>query len=149
MIDQRGSHRLAIAASQAPRLLHAFGMHANHSPNSLALRRHTRITQLAGPSALASPRRRRLALSIGGGDMDVATEADNVAEAEPVEKGKQLLIAEAAIGQNGDATARRQQFRQALHAAVLVGTALVLELVLPDAQPEQRRRPAMAGPHMV
>src|SRR3954454_20279616 len=68
-----------------------------------------------------------------------------LAEAEPVEKGKQLLIAEAAIGQDGDATARRQQFRQALQAGVLVGTALVLEFVLPDAQPEQRRCPAMAG----
>src|SRR4051794_25489278 len=110
-------------------------MHADHSTNLLALRRHASVTQLAGPSALASPRRRRLALSIGGGDMDVATEADNVAEAEPVEKGKQLLIAEAAIGQDGDATARRQQFRQALQAGVLVGTALVLEFVLPVSMP--------------
>jgi hypothetical protein len=44
------------------------------------------------------------------GDVDVATEADDVIEAKRTKEGEQLLIAEAAISQYGDAAPRRYEF---------------------------------------
>ena len=77
--------------------------------------------------------------------MDVAAEADDVAEAQFAQEGEQLLIAEAAIGQDRDPAAGGHEFGQAPQAGILEVVALVLQFVLPDAQPQQRRRAAMAG----
>ena len=77
--------------------------------------------------------------------MDVATEANDVVEAKLAKEGEQLLVAEAAIGQDRDTAAGRHEFGQPPQAGVLVIVALVLEFFFPDAQPQQRRRPAMAG----
>src|SRR5439155_2371911 len=107
VIDQRGRCRFPIAAGQAPGLLHPLGMHTDNGTDRLALRRHTGVAQLAGASALAHPLSRKLALSIGISDVDVATKADDVSKTECVEKDEQLLIGEAAIGENGDTAAGR------------------------------------------
>src|SRR4051812_44320970 len=85
----------------------------------------------------------RASLPVGICDVDVATQADHVAEAELGQEGEQLLIAEAAIGQDGDPAATRDEVGQAAQAGIFEVVALLRELVLPDADPEQRRRAAM------
>jgi len=58
---------------------------------------------------------------------------------------EQLLVAEAAIGQDGDPAAGWHEFGQAMQAGVLEVVALLREFVLPDAEPLQGRRAAVAG----
>jgi len=53
------------------------------------------------------------------------------------------LVAEAAVGQGRHLTALRHEFGQAAQAGVFVVVAPGRDLVLPDAQPHQRRRAAM------
>jgi hypothetical protein len=84
-------------------------MHTDDRADLPSLRRHTRIAQLAGASAFADPFNCGLALPRGIGDMDVAAEADDIAEAQPLQEGEQLLIAEAAIGQDGDTALGRDE----------------------------------------
>jgi hypothetical protein len=110
-------------------------MHADDRSDLPALRGNPGVAQLAGASSLAHPLGRRLGLPIDIGDMDVAAEADHVIEAKFVKEGKQLLVAEAAIGQNRDTAPRRHQFRQPPQADVLIIVALVLEFFFPDSQP--------------
>jgi hypothetical protein len=105
----------------------------------------TRVEQLAGAAALADPFGSGLGLPVGIGDVDVAAKADHVAEAQLGQEGEQLLVAEATIGQDGDPASGRHEFRQATQAGVLEVVALLGEFVLPDADPQQRRRAAMAG----
>jgi hypothetical protein len=81
-------------------------MHADDRADLLILRRDAGVAQLAGASTLAYPLRRRLGLPVGIGDMDVATEADDVIEAKFAKQDEQLVIARAAIGQNGDTAPR-------------------------------------------
>ncbi len=68
-----------------------------------------------------------------------------IAEAKLGEKGEQLLIAEAAIGKDGDAAAGRHELGQPPQARILEIIAPILQFVLPDAQPQERSRSAMAG----
>src|SRR5208282_5879488 len=69
----------------------------------------------------------------GGGDGDVAAEADDVVETQlfgqrPVE----LLVAEAAVGDHAHLDVGRQQFGQPDQQAMLVEAAVVLERALVD-----------------
>ena len=59
VVDQRGGHRLPQAGGQAPRLLHAFGLHTDDRADLLAFRRDPGIAQFASASALAHPLGRR------------------------------------------------------------------------------------------
>ena len=82
----------------------------------------------------------------GGGDGDVAAEADDVVEAQflgqhPVE----LLVTEAAVGDNAHLDVGRQQFGQPHQHAMLVEAAVVLERALVDRQPHQRGGTAVIG----
>ena len=110
VVDQHRGRCLAIAGGQAPRLLHVFGMHADDRADRLTLRRDAGVAQFASASTLAHPIGRGLGLSIGVGNLDIATEADNVIKAKLTEKGKQLLVAEATVGQNSNAARRRHEF---------------------------------------
>src|ERR1700689_5106598 len=83
--------------------------------------------------------------SVRGGDVNVAAKADHVAKAKFREKGEQRLITEAAIGEDGDAAAGGHQFGQPPEARILEIVAVTLQFVLPDGQPQQRGRAAMAG----
>ena len=107
MVDQGCRCRVPLAAGKAPRLFHVPGVDADNRADLLPLGGDARIEQLAGASALAHPFRRRPGLPVGICDVDVATEADHGAEAEFGQEGEQLLIAEAAIGEDGHPAARR------------------------------------------
>src|SRR5271165_972198 len=63
--------------------------------------------------------------AIGRADMDVAAKPDDVGEAQRLEIGEQLGVAEAAIGQNCHRDALGQKLGQAGQAEVLVVAALV------------------------
>ena len=120
-------------------------MDAHHGAHLPALRRHPGMAQLAGAAAFADPFGRRLRLAILCGDTDVAAEADDVAEAQLAQEGEQLLVAEAAVGQDRHPAAGRHEFGQAAQAGVLVVVAPGRNLLLPEAQPQQRRGAAVAG----
>ena len=62
-----------------------------------------------------------------------------------VEKGEQLDVAEAAIGQDRDDGALGQRLGEAEQTEVFIVVALSLQLALEDRQPQQRRRPAVVG----
>jgi hypothetical protein len=102
------------------------------------------IAQLASASALADPFGRCPGFTARVGDADVAAEADDVAVAQLAEEGEQLLVAEAAVGHDRHPAAGRHAFGQAAQAGVLVVVAPGRDLLLPDGQPNQRRRPAVA-----
>ena len=55
-----------------------------------------------------------------------------------------LVVAEAAIGQDGHPAAGREDLRQA-QTGILDVVTLILQLVFPHRQPQQRHRPAMLG----
>ncbi len=87
-------------------------------PISLAGVEPERLPSVISNSALAHPFARRPALAIGVGDADIAAEAEHVAKPQFAEEGEQLLIAEAAIGQDRHPAPRRHQFGQAAQAGV-------------------------------
>jgi hypothetical protein len=69
--------------------------------------------------------------------VDVATETDDVIETNFTQEGKQLLIVEAAVRQNGDTAPGWREFRQSPQAGVLIVVALILEFFLPPhGQPQ-------------
>ena len=84
-------------------------------------------------------------LAIGRRDMDIAAEPDDIVKAQFVEKGEQLDVAEAAIGQDRDNGALGQRLGEAEQTEVFIVVALSLQLALEDRQPQQRRRPAVVG----
>jgi hypothetical protein len=147
MVHQRGRRRLAQAGGQTPRLFHALGMHTDHRTDLLAFRRHPRVAQLARTSVLAHPSGRRPGQAARVGHTDVAAEADDVVKAQLAQEGEQLLVAEAAVSQDGDAASWGDDLGQPPQAAVLVHITSVLQFVLPDSQPYQWRGPPMAGGH--
>ena len=77
--------------------------------------------------------------------MDIAAKPDDIVKAQFVEKGEQLDVAEAAIGQDRDDDALGQRLGEAEQAEVFVVVALILQFALEDGQPQQRRRPAVVG----
>src|SRR5208337_776570 len=83
--------------------------------------------------------------AVGRRDMNVAPKADDIGEAQRVEIGEQLAVAEAAIGENRHRDALGQNLGQTGEAQVLVVVALVFQLVFQNGQPQQRRRPAVVG----
>jgi hypothetical protein len=64
------------------------------------------------------------------------------------QEGEQLVVAEAAIGEEGDLAPRRENLGEPHQAGILVGVALVREFVLPHRQPQQWRGAALAGDQM-
>ena len=80
--------------------------------------------------------------------MDVAAKADDVSKAQAFQELEQFDVAEAAIGQDRHGHALGQQRLQAGQAQVLEIVALVLQFVLVDGQPEERRGPSVAGDEM-
>ena len=100
----------------------------------------------AGAAALADPVGSVPGLAVGGGDRDVAAEADDEVELQlfgqqPVE----LAVAEAAVGNEADLDPDGQRLGQADQRLVLVTVAAVLQGRRLDAQPEQRCGPTMAA----
>src|ERR1700709_1481817 len=87
-------------------------MHAPDCADLLAFPGAARVHQLSSAPALSHPCGGGPGGSVRVGDLNVAAKADHVAEAEFREKGEQLLIAEPAIGENGDATTGGDEFRQ-------------------------------------
>src|SRR5271167_2652440 len=77
--------------------------------------------------------------------MDIAAEPDDIVKAQFVEKGDQLDVAEAAIGQDRDDGALGQRLGEAEQTEVFIVVAFILQLALEDRQPQQRRRPAMVS----
>ena len=79
---------------------------------------------LARPTALADPVRGEAGLAIGRRDMDIAAEPDDIVKAQFVEKGEQLDVAEAAIGQDRDDGALGQRLGEAEQTEVFIVVAL-------------------------
>ena len=98
---------LTVAGGQTPRLFHVLGMDANDRADLVPARRDPAVAQLARSSALADPIGGVTRFAVGRGDMDVAAKPDDMSEAQLVEKGEQLRVAEAAIGQDRHRQARR------------------------------------------
>jgi hypothetical protein len=85
-------------------------MHTHDGTNLLGMRgRDASGAQLARPTRLADPFGGGPSLARGIGDVDVATKADDIAEAEISEMGEQFVIAEAAVGQDGDTATGRDE----------------------------------------
>ena len=120
-------------------------LNTDDRPNLVPARRNLGVAQLARSSSLAYPRGGGARLPIGRADMDIAAKPDDIGEPQRVEKVEQLGVAEAAIGQNRHRDALGQHLRKASKAEVLEVVALVFQLVLQDAQPQQGRRPLVVG----
>ena len=103
---------------------------------------------ILSPSKDADPVGGQPRLAVGGADVDVAAKADDVAKAQALQEFEQLDVAEAAVGQDCDDHALGQELLQAGEAQVLEVVALVLQFVLVDGQPQERRGPSVAGDEM-
>ena len=88
---------------------------------------------------------RRPGGAVGRADLGGGLQPEDVAKAEVVQEAEQLGVGEPAIGQEGDPDAVGQHRGQPAQAGVLVGVAGVLQVVLEHAEPDPRRRPAVAG----
>src|SRR6202034_2448825 len=125
---------------------HVRVLHADHGSHTIAVCGDLGAAQHAGTSAGLHPGRSAAGLACRGSHGDVATEANNVVETQllgqhPIE----LLVAEAAVGDNAHLDVRRQQFGQLHQYTMLVEAAVVLERALLDCQPHQRRGTAVVG----
>ena len=134
------------ADGQAPRLLHALGLHAHHCAHFVTRRSDRGAAEHARTPAGADPIGRCTGLAIGGGDHDIAPETDHEVELQllrqhPVE----LLVAKAAIRHDAHAHLGGQRLGQAHQDLILVVVAPGLQRGGLDRQPHQRRRPAMAA----
>ena len=105
-------------------------MDADDRADLVPARRDLGVAQFARPSALADPIGGVARFAVGRGDMDVAAKADDIGEAQLAEKGEQLGVAEAAIGQDRHRDAFGQDLRQPGQTEVLVVVAPVLQFVL-------------------
>ena len=82
-------------------------MDADDGPDLITLRcRDLGIAQFAGATALADPFGSRPRLARGIGDVDIAAQADDVAKAQFLEESEQLMITEAAVGEDRDGNPR-------------------------------------------
>jgi len=84
--------------------------------------------------------------AIGRGDRDVAAKPDDMVEVkllgrQPVE----LMIAEAAVGDDADLDLRRQDLSQPHQQAVLIEIALILQGFLVHRQPDEWRGATVFG----
>ena len=71
------------------------------------------MAQFACPAAFAHPFGRWLGLAVLGSDVDVAAKADDIAKPEFLQEREQLLVAEAAVGQDRHPAFWRHAFGQA------------------------------------
>src|SRR5208337_3713390 len=109
VIDDFARARLGVAGGQAPGFLHVFGVDADDGAHFAPARGDRGGGKFARPTALADPVRGEADLAIGRRDMDIAAEPDDIVKAQFVEKGEQLDVAEAAIGQDRDGHALGQR----------------------------------------
>jgi hypothetical protein len=105
---------------EAPGLLHALLMLDHDSADRRLLLRHQRVAQHLGVPALGHPLARRLTLAVRVGDHDALAEPDDVTPAEGVEVDVQLLVAEAAVGEDRDVDVARQDLVQPIDQLRLV-----------------------------
>ncbi len=135
----------AVAGRQMPRLFHVLGLHAHHRADLLAGGGDLGVAQFARPAALADPISRQSGFAVGGAHVDVATKADDVPKAKVLQKLEQLDVAKASVGQDRDGYILAQQRFQMRQAGVLKVVALVLQFVLVDREPDERRGPSVVG----
>src|SRR5271166_1654907 len=100
MIDQGCGQCVGVADGQAPWLLHRPRLDTDNGTYLIGVPRgDPRTPQLARAPRLANPLGGRARLARLVGDVDVAAEADDVAEAQFGEEFEQLVIAETALPQ--------------------------------------------------
>jgi hypothetical protein len=107
-----------------------------------------RAAQFARLPSLADPIGGQPRLAVGRADVNVAAKADDVSKSQAFQELEQFDVAKAAIGQDRRGHALGQQRLQAGQAQVFEIVALVLQFVLVDGEPEQRRGPAVACDQM-
>ena len=151
-ISQRLAYRLINARAGSSAVLAArhhgsfmLRPHADHGGDRIRLGGDGRTAQCSRATAGANPIGRGPRLAIGGGDRDVATEADDEVELQflgqhPVE----LVVAEAAIGHDAHTDIGGQDFGQTHQDLILVAVATVFQRRLIHGQPNQRRGPSVA-----
>src|SRR5271157_3179636 len=93
-------------------------------------------TQTTAPTSRPPAVTEAAGIAIGRRDMDIAAEPDDIVKAQFVEKGEQLDVAEAAIGQDRDDGALGQRLGEAEQTEVFIVVALILQLALEDRQPQ-------------
>ena len=83
-------------------------MHTDDGTHLIGMRRgDAGAPELARPTRFADPFGGGPRLAGGIGDVDVTTEANDIGEAKLSQIGEQLVITEAAVGQDGDTAAGR------------------------------------------
>ena len=137
-----------MAGGDAPGLLHPLGVDANDGADFAPGGGDLDVAQHARPPAGADPIRRLPRLAAGGGHLDVAAKTNGVVEAEALQKREQLDVAEASIGQDRHGDALGQALLQTGEAGVFEIVARILQFVLVDGEPDQRRGPPVAGDQM-
>src|SRR5271166_691644 len=146
MIDQGCGQCVGVADGQAPWLLHRPRLDTDNGTHLIGVPRgDPRTPQLARAPRLANPLGGRARLARLVGDVDVAAEADDVAEAQFGEEFEQLVIAETAVGEDCHMASGWHDLRQSYETCIFESVALLRQLFFPDGQPQQRRRSAMAG----
>ena len=80
-------------------------MNADDGADRIAIaRRRSGVAQFTGAAPLADPVGGRTRLAAGIGDADIAAKPDDIAEPQILEESKQLMVAEAAVGEDRDRT---------------------------------------------
>ncbi len=84
-------------------------MNADDGADRIAIaRRDPGVAQFAGAARRADPVGGRARLAAGIGDADIAAKPDDLAEPQILEESKQLMVAEAAVGEDRHGNPRRQ-----------------------------------------
>jgi hypothetical protein len=130
-----------------PRLAHLLGARDHYCPHVGAIRRHLRARQLTGPPARRQPLGGRL-LNAVVLNQNRATEANHEVPTEQVQHFVKNLVAEAAIGQQGDIHLRRDGRVNLLDECLLNRGPLARKLRPLHRLPRQRRRSTVPRNHV-
>ena len=137
---------IRAVGGQAPGRLHVLLAHTHHGAHLMALGGDLGAAQDACPPGRSDPRCRGAGLPIGCGDQDVAAKPDDIVEMQILgQQPVQLVIAEAAVGDDADLEVRRQDLGQPHQQPVLVQIALILQGFLVHRQPDQWCGASMLG----
>jgi hypothetical protein len=132
------SMALGASASLAARHQGSFiaFMDTDHGADRIALGcGEPGIAQFTGAAILADPFSGGPRLARGIGEVDIAAKPDDVAEPQILEESKELMVAEAAVGEDRDRNPRRQDLRQSQETGVFMIIAPIPQLVLPYREP--------------
>ena len=132
-------------AREVPRVLHPVGPHEDDTGSLGVVGRHPGAVEFAEPPVRSQPLGSRLRLPGRGGHQDLSTEPDYGIDVQVGQERRQLLVAEATVGQDRHANRLGNRLAEAYQKRVFLPVPAGLESRVGDGLPEARGRTPVAG----